>query len=154
MTTPYKFTSVFYDHATAWTGCEDDAGHSTDGGRVFGITRTRYAECDRYGCSPVAVIAYEDRGQVDQIVRLAWPYAVEKGRLAENLSRGLCEFANPTPPKPDEPQGLGAVVEDAEGESWIRCRTFPEWVHASGDAFAQKWEALTVVRVLSEGVVA
>jgi hypothetical protein len=99
MPTPHKVTTTFWDHATAWTDCEDDAGHTTDGGRVFGITRTRYVECDRYGCQPVAVVAYEDREQVERLL------AVMKGRgwcgiddeAPADMQAALREFADPKP---------------------------------------------------------
>lgn len=58
------------------------------------------------------------------------------------------------PPKPDEPKGLGAVVEDADGRRWVR---------TDGDRYlwrgrmddtqvARRWSAINAVRVLDEGV--
>ena len=56
------------------------------------------------------------------------------------------------PPKPPEPTGLGAVVEDAEGEAWVRYArrysTAP-WVNGTTSV---EWEDITAVRILSEGV--
>lgn len=63
------------------------------------------------------------------------------------------------PPKPDEPTGLGAVVEDADGQKWVhRGRGFmTAWTRAAetvDDGFgrALPWSDIAAVRVLSEGV--
>lgn len=67
--------------------------------------------------------------------------------------------ANPRPPKPEEPTGLGAVVEDADGTLWFRMslenQTWPGevWQEQYGEADRwSKWASIAVVRVLSEGV--
>lgn len=81
-----------------------------------------------------------------------------RDRIIEDLAAALREFANPTPPKPDEPTGLGAVVEDAEGRRWMRgssTRGLKVWVN--DDALDSEWRAyrdIAAVRVLSEGVTA
>ena len=62
------------------------------------------------------------------------------------------------PPKPDEPLGLGAVVEDAGGERWLRTATpcggdpahWQGMDHRRGDL--RRWREFAAVRVLSEGV--
>ncbi|MDB5716479.1 MAG: hypothetical protein JWO15_3876 [Sphingomonadales bacterium] len=61
------------------------------------------------------------------------------------------------PPKPPEPMGLGAVVEDSRGEMWIRDKTTTtvnHWKRARGEDGGSRysWDHLTAVRVLSEGV--
>lgn len=58
-------------------------------------------------------------------------------------------------PKPDEPQGLGAVVEDAEKRRWVRA-SIPagavfQWTEALSGA-VRYYADIEVVRVLSEGV--
>lgn len=57
------------------------------------------------------------------------------------------------PPKPDEPTGLGAVVEDSEGTRWVRVQDeyARPWFIPGGISTAT-WDDLTAVRVLSEGV--
>jgi hypothetical protein len=57
------------------------------------------------------------------------------------------------PPKPPEPQGLGAVVEDAEGRRWVRVNALIPWPYEKGDTRVS-WTAVAPapVRVLSEGV--
>lgn len=157
MSTPFKVTTTFWDHATLWSEDDSDAGHSTDGGRVYGITRWRYVECDHYGCKPVAVIAYDDREQVGLLVDAYvrnMPAKSGSGGPVLTMQAALREFANPTPPKPDEPTGLGAVVETETGERYVRrsdaCK--PVWVHATGSTFPLHWKSLAAVKVLSEGV--
>ena len=55
-----------------------------------------------------------------------------------------------TPPKPEEPTGLGAVVEDDKGVPWVRT---PEgaWF-GPGKNFVAGYYLIDAVRVLSEGV--
>ena len=61
-----------------------------------------------------------------------------------------------TPPKPDEPQGLGAVVEDAEGRRWVRVnetlRAVWRPVDASTSNSFRNYPDIAAVKVLSEGV--
>jgi hypothetical protein len=54
------------------------------------------------------------------------------------------------PPKPEEPTGLGAVVEDARGQVWVRTNLLVPWV-SSGETRVS-WDALSAVKVLSPGV--
>jgi hypothetical protein len=85
---------------------------------------------------------------------------VHRGRIAKSaetngLQDALREYANPTPPKPDEPMGLGAVVEDAEGVRWVRYTasasvTHP-WRRDDPLTASQPWEFVHAVEVLSEG---
>lgn len=74
----------------------------------------------------------------------------------EVLADALREFANPTPPKPDEPKGLGAVVEDAEGVRWVRATDLlARWRHSTRGDNEIPWRSyggINVVKVLSEGV--
>lgn len=114
---------------------------------------------------PLAVIDPEDREQVERL-RDAYDRAfVEqnpelsetpewKGKRGNALQAALREFANPTPPKPPEPQGLGAVVEDDEGVRWVRYDLNLErsyrWISERGAS--EDYQDITAVRVLSEGV--
>ena len=58
------------------------------------------------------------------------------------------------PPKPPEPTGLGAVVEDEYGHKFIRVQTdySSPWIQHGYATVLYKYEHLHVVRVLSEGV--
>jgi hypothetical protein len=66
------------------------------------------------------------------------------------------------PPKPEEPTGLGAVVEDAEGNQFVRiARGRWGWVEANGmlslssrcqrEQPGVEWEDISAVRVLADG---
>ena len=64
--------------------------------------------------------------------------------------------AQTKPPKPAEPTGLGAVVEDDLGRRWVRIDDDPElnkpWRPADMAAIRSHWQNVKAVRVLSEGV--
>ena len=74
----------------------------------------------------------------------------------ENVLRFLADKideANPTPPKPDEPTGLGAVVETAVGHRWLHAycdEGRKQWIDKDGRI--ADYEYIDAVRVLSEGV--
>lgn len=71
----------------------------------------------------------------------------------KDLADALRYFADPKPPKPDEPTGLGAVVEDAEGGKWVRIVSSAGWWWRSNRTSRNlRWSAVDAVRVLSEGV--
>lgn len=153
--TPHEVTAQWWDHATLWNADDPsllDAGHTTDGGRVFGITRTRYTECDHYGCEPVAVIAYKDRGAVERLGQALYNASSRVQDEVDCIADALREFANPKPPKPEEPTGLGAVVEDTEGEQWVRFRAATGWWWRDVLGKNCRYADLPAVRVLSEGV--
>lgn len=109
-------------------------------------------------CRPVAVIDPEDADIVEHLLGLVYEsdHALTCGSGSCNrdtLAAALREFANPTPAI-EEPQGLGAVVEDAEGARWIRAdASRMPWVSRfGGNLNQQRWSGLNPVRVLSEGV--
>ena len=67
--------------------------------------------------------------------------------------------AQTRPPKPAEPTGLGAVVEDAEGRRFIRYgASLAPWIGCADnegidpDRPYRYWSGIDAVRVLSEGV--
>ena len=105
------------------------------------------------GASPLIVIDPEDREQGDELRDLIHKHGGVM-LLGSVLQAALREFANPTPPKPDEPQGLGAVVED-EDKKWVRLDTDEAgWYPSDRAGSARCWaEFSAAVRVLSEGVV-
>ena len=119
---------------------------------------------------PLVVIDPEDREAVERL-RDAFNEAAEASdpdyyaRAEEYESdeeemgiwlAALREFVNPAPPKPPEPTGLGAVVEDAEGRIWVRRSLVPgdlPWDLARDrEASGFGWSQIAAVRVLSEGV--
>jgi hypothetical protein len=101
---------------------------------------------------PLLLLDPEDREQVERLAdRL--PSNVQVPTLRDAL-RSLVE-----PPKPEEPTGLGAVVEDDDGELWFRMAIENQtwagevWQAQYGDAERwSKWPVIAAVRVLSEGV--
>jgi hypothetical protein len=74
---------------------------------------------------PLVVIDPEDREQVDRLVRSY--HNQNLFSVVDDMQAALREFADPKPPKPAEPTGLGAVVEDADGSALDpRRATHPE----------------------------
>jgi hypothetical protein len=105
---------------------------------------------------PLVVIDPEDREQVDALLQ-AYYTVPDSGPLpASQMTRDQLQMRAAlrslvTPPKPGEPTGLGAVVEDMKGLTWVRR-------HPAGEAWVngyQRWAAyeyIDAVKVLSEGV--
>lgn len=112
----------------------------------------------------LVVIDPEDREQVERLLANyhGWRWARERSEASiGDMQTSLREFANPTPPKPDEPTGLGAVVEDADGAKWVRARdeSYPwrpanEALTLSTSGVYRPYVEIAAVRVLSEGVTA
>jgi hypothetical protein len=106
---------------------------------------------------PLAVIDPEDREQVERLIMSAWPYAYEQKGMSDNLQTALRELANPPTQKPDEPTGLGAVVEAADGR-WVRI-AIGRYGWVRGDNMLQfderfdgtLWNDIAAVKVLSDG---
>lgn len=102
---------------------------------------------------PLVVIDPEDREQVGQLAGLlgenGW-----RATQAHGLRDALRSLI--TPPKPKEPTGLGAVVQEAPGAKWVRvARGEYGWVRT--DAMlsvreGRRFADIAAVRVLSEGV--
>lgn len=118
-----------------------------------------------YDIRPLVVIDPEDREQVERLRDLmdgAWVEhgngqveAWARGARGNALQAALREFADPKPPKPDEPTGLGAVVEDDKGRPWIRWSNGRGCVWRCPDTVAfdgRAYDSISAVRVLSEGV--
>lgn len=96
----------------------------------------------------LVLIDPDNREQVERLVAASWPHAAQN-RMVDALQVGLRSLL--TPPKPPEPQGLGAVVEDADGVLWVRHQTTGGggW-YVNG--VTRTWDRISAVRVLSEGV--
>lgn len=97
------------------------------------------------------------------VIRLENALEAQGCRVGMGVQAALREFATPTPPKPDEPAGLGAVVEDADGLKWVSveemppfgrwyCGVLPDDDCSIADGAFREWSALSAVRVLSEGI--
>lgn len=112
---------------------------------------------------PLVVIDPEDREAVERLLEFlhraedsAHPaaYCGSFTCRTDSLREALREFANPKPPKPDEPLGLGAVVEDVVGNRWVRTieAHIPWYLNDSGGDVWRDYDAILAVKVLSEGV--
>lgn len=111
---------------------------------------------DSTDARPVVVIDPKDRKAARRLLevfgRQFTDWTPELDSNVTRLQDALHIIANPTPPKPDEPTGLGAVVEDAEGNDWHRTRE-GRWIAVDGlRSRACGWDYIAAVRVLSEGV--
>lgn len=62
----------------------------------------------------VVLIDPTSREQVERLAKALYPDSdgTSLNILVAIFTKALREFANPKPPKPDEPMGLGAVVRD------------------------------------------
>lgn len=102
----------------------------------------------------IVVIDPEDREQVERLMAVYTGEAVKRGAIsfagyadkrADSMRAALREFASPTPPRPDEPTGLYAVVIDDEGNAWHRnhdCDSKKPWRKATGFWFT--WDDISV----------
>ena len=105
--------------------------------------------------APLIVIDPDDREQVERLARLLWPHysKSESARLAKADITQAALRSLVAAPKPPEPPGLGAVVEDVNGDLWVRLDTEGVWACASDEnKTATYWPTIAAVRVLSEGV--
>lgn len=107
---------------------------------------------------PLVVLDPEDREQVHRLADLLC--ASTFGLNADDMvmAEVLREFANPTPLTPDEPTGLGAVVENQWGTRYV-CDFVGRWYgpsNATGpdsDVYGYwDYSHTQAIRVLSEGV--
>lgn len=107
---------------------------------------------------PLAVIDPEDREAVERLVYAYWRTDgdIPTRQGVDNMQTVLREYANPPAPKPAEPTGLGAVVEDADGQRWVRTEDYAgervyekPWLNAG---LRRNWQIVAAVRVLSEGI--
>lgn len=122
--------------------------------------RFRYRS-DETDVRPLVVIDPEDAEQVERLrdaLPEDWCLTEDAGIRAETfvaVQAALREFANPTPPKPDEPQGLGAVVVDRSQVEHVHLGS-GLWAYGTtdGPSAGHSYADINAVRVLSEGVVA
>lgn len=133
--------------ATGWASAVE-----IDGRRMFHPDRIAAVTDIR----PLVVLDPEDTERVQRLVRAFW----DAQRVDDGDGSDLAYMAEALrslnhPPKPAEPKGLGAVVEDASGEKWIRCTARLDYAWQIAGAVGSPWvryAAIDAVRVLSEGV--
>jgi hypothetical protein len=145
-------------------GVRHESGYWNHGGEWGG--GSAYDHIGRVDARPLVVIDPEDAEAVGRLVRIMEDRAGGRGALDGSpmldMTLALREFANPTPPKHDEPRGLGAVVRDSKG--YLYSRGYPDqaddFVHvwhvvdraANKPRSWWKWDEIDAVEVLSEGV--
>lgn len=100
---------------------------------------------------PLVVIDPEDAEQVERLMDIYFAIGRWNEDPTHDLRDALREFAGPTPAKPEEPQGLGAVVLCGHHNRYIHLGD-GKWQHISKHRGIAEWDDLAVVRVLSEGV--
>jgi hypothetical protein len=126
---------------------------------------SRDITCEDNGCRPVVVIDPEDREQVERLLRGYAGWKADPDDITnypeyvDHMQAALREFANPTPPRPEEPTGLGPVVEAPNGDRWSRIEPTGDpdhtrvWIcEADEQVRPRPWPDIAAVRVLSEGV--
>jgi hypothetical protein len=156
------------DHKPGTVAVATVRDHSTDKPEVRRVTRFRdgwalAADPDTYWLDrngdvtevrPLVLLDLDDYSWLPNRLRIDGDrVAGETGRkmhlLADQIDAQIC------PPKPAEPTGLGAVVEDAEGRRWVftgdRDAVGSWWLCADDPS---RWPDIAAVRVLSEGVTA
>ena len=103
---------------------------------------------------PLVVIDPEDREQVEQLSDAYWKVRLQDRTRTDALQAALRNLAKPTPPKPEEPTGLGAVVEDTWGHLYVRTGSqVAPWCNVREEQTCT-WDHVNAVCVLSEGVTA
>jgi hypothetical protein len=110
------------------------------------------------GWDCLVVIDPEDREQVERLVR-AMPAEwnldqPDDPELFEDSTTGVQQALRSliAPPRPEEPMGLGAVVEDAEGNRFVRSEATGSYPWSQvGDDDWWTYPNIKAVRVLSEG---
>ncbi len=116
----------------------------------------RYPSCNQL--RPLLVLDPDDADQMHQIAGHFWGH--DKGGH-EETTRRITEavramLPKPTPVRPPEPTGLGAVVEDDSHRRFVRVddRKRPWVTQSLGVANRLSWDevAENPVKVLSEGV--
>jgi hypothetical protein len=126
------------------------AMRTRDGGWVTRSTSTNVTN-NFMNVRPLVVIDPEDREQVERLTEaLDWATHPFNWDAMQAALRSLI-----APEKPAEPQGLGAVVEDAERQTWVRVNCDPGmWRLCQGPARGRfkSYADITAVKVLSEGV--
>lgn len=112
-----------------------------------------------YTIRPLVVIDPDDAEQVERLRVALDGRSFSAWACGANtvIAAALREFASPTPPKPEEPTGLGAVVEDDKGKRYVRyaMHDLAAWraeYPAEESRPYRYFHDLNIVRVLSEGV--
>lgn len=100
----------------------------------------------------------EDAERLGELVgkwadRVPYSNMREDGDLThlDAMQAALREFANPKPPRPEEPTGWGAVVEDRDGHYWTLIAPEAK-VWANYSEGRGRYDDIETVRIVHEGV--
>lgn len=114
---------------------------------------------DEGDLSPLVVIDPENAAEVERFARAyvaaakSAPWNARRAKVIRELQIALREFAEPKPPKPDEPKGKGALAVDLRGRVWVRSDKGWTNLDADGDFLNwTTWELIDAVEVIREGL--
>lgn len=101
---------------------------------------------------PVLVIDSSDPEVVCDLTAAFWRFQGPGNSDQEAMLKALRSLENPRP-KITEPTGLGAVVEDEDGQIWVRIENHsrPWYPPSGGELDMETWARIAVVKVLSQG---
>ena len=152
----------------AMVECSDGKWRPAMGGKrwiddslVWVFSDGKYRDRDDSNSRLLVVIDPEDREAVERLHALYEDLG--RGTDVPDMRDALREYANRKPPKPDEPTGLYARVEDAAGRIWVRTALQAsvwrrESVNSGGFRYlipqdgCEDYADITAVKVLSPGV--
>lgn len=136
-----------------------DLATSPRGGRVMRTSSRAWVLFDGHPITledeprPLVVIDPEDREQVERLVRAFWDAQTDAGDDDHSYMQAALRSLI-APSKPEEPQGLGAVVE-YDGSPWVGLGHH-RWLEVPADRLVESrrrhWRDFpNAVRVLGEG---
>lgn len=106
---------------------------------------------------PLVTIDPEDREQIERLVAAFSPMVTFAPSVVDRMQAALREFANPTPPRPDEPTAMWSVVVDSRDDQWVRVLGpdfIDGWVRAGDLPNNGKWTCyreIDAVKVIRDG---
>jgi hypothetical protein len=140
--TRYGRVFFYFDRAKLHYIFDDGSGSEVEKDTAFAEGR------------PLVVIDPENAESCDELAELIWPHYSDE-EYAEIVQAALRSLVKP--PKPEEPLGLGAVVEDAEGNAWVRTHATGYPWHCALDrtdmnsTAVRRYARIDVVRILANG---
>lgn len=152
---PGTIAMLTYGNGEKEIGLCVTAGHG--GGDYKGRAKWRTASDELLWSSvtdirPLAVLDPEDREDAVRALRAFHGIRPESAG-SDDVSDAAASLRLLTrPPKPEEPTGLGAVVEDAEGVLWVQFEAVTGYWWRNRGGRNLRWSDIGAVRVLSEGV--
>jgi hypothetical protein len=116
---------------------------------------TRGVSKNYIGVRPLLTLDPESDDDAHRVIRAFWAHHNDDCDDVQAMRDALRSLvAPPEPPKPAEPTGLGAVVEDDKGGLFVRTADvdcFKPWSYANSFS-DHDYANITAVRILSDGV--